>query len=144
MQHNGFIAKYRLRNASSCDTLVSIFNFNWLVCRKWASLHFVWDKKKIHSLFSEILIKNNRTNRYLLQGLLVSLGWMSNRGIYGNVGLHKNYLRSKFSTYKKQVSVERLKEAVQPCMEWIPIKRKCYMHLFSHASTACLRSGIQI
>ena len=38
---------------------------------------------------------------------------MPNRRIYGNVGLHKNYLKSKFSTYKKHVSIERLKGCVR-------------------------------
>ena len=109
------------------------------------SLFTFWlGQNKIHSLFSKTLIKNNRTNRNLLQGLLVSLGWMPNRGIYGNVGLHKNYLKSKIFYIKKQVCIERLKENVQPCMEWISIKRKCYMHLFSHTSTAYMRPGIQI
>ena len=42
------------------------------------------------------------------------------------------------------LSIERLKEAVQLCMEWIWIKRKCYIHLFSHTWTACMQSGIQI
>ena len=68
---------------------------------------------------------------------------MPNRGIYGNVGLQKHYLKS-FYIEKKQVSAKRLKVAVQPCMEWILIKRKCNMYLFSHTANTCMWPGIQI
>ena len=38
-------------------------------------------------------------------------GWIPNIEIYGNTGLHKNYLKTKFFISKKQVPVESFKEA---------------------------------
>ena len=61
---------------------------------------FWWGRNKIHSLFSKTYIKINKTNRYLLQGhqnqtysKVTYLGCVM--GIYGNAGLHKNYLKTK-------------------------------------------------
>ena len=77
---------------------------------------FWWGRNKIHSLFSKTYIKINKTNRYLLQGhqnqtysKVTYLGCVM--GIYGNAGLHKNYLKPNLLYRISKVPFEGLKEA---------------------------------
>ena len=60
-------------------------------------------------------------------------GWMPNRRIYGNAGLHKIYLKTKISIQKKQVPFKSLlcNALIQPhfnyaCAAWYPNLNKKY------------------
>ena len=71
-----------------------------MICRKQAGLDFGWVKTKFTLSSPKHWSKTTgQIDSYYKDFLLVLNECLT--GIYGNVGLHKNYLKSKFSTLKK-------------------------------------------
>ena len=126
---------------------------------------FWWGQNKIHSLFSKTQIEINRTNRYLLQGhqnqavlkgdlSWMCFGWMLNRGIYDNAGLHKSYPKLKFLYRKNRFLSNDLRKLlcsarIQPhfdyaCAAWYPNLNKKYKNKLQVLQNNCIRFCLQL